>query len=354
MPKRLRLTPSRASGARKKRARTVLSEMVTRRARDTAALRASIQTYKQQVAAALGERLAPALRDGETMPDHELHLELASRCVQLAFDRLDELDDHHEIAKAQRAHLARELDRMAKQELYPQAVAVRQQIDAVFGRETGSELHTFTGKTPRTPSWLLKHVERAVFRLGSPSRILAARTSLAGGPVDLEAAGDGQIELWRRRLAEPLRRVAAVDDELSRRTAELDALSGRRKQAMQHFDAVYSESLRLVEAAFVMAGLSEGMIKSLRCNFERRRLVHWARKKRQARDGSPAPAAGASAARPAARRRPAPRALAAVSRWLRRQPLALEFSSLVVGCVVSFDSSFRQPGLPAASVFVPR
>ncbi len=49
-------------------------------------------------------------------------------------------------------------------------------------------------------------------------------------PADREAHL-GQIEYWRRQLSEPLRKAAGVDDELSRRTAELNALGGRRKQA---------------------------------------------------------------------------------------------------------------------------
>ncbi len=289
-----------------KRKRTILAEMVTRRARDTAALLASIRIHKAQVAAALGERFTPALRQGETVPDLELTLELAGRSVELAFDRLDQLDDRHFLAKADRAHLARELAHVAKQELYPEAVAVRRQIDAAFGREAGSDLHTFTGKTPRTPARLQKHIERAVARLANPNRVLPPKT-VAGEPVDREG--------WRRRLDGPLRALAVVDDHLTRRKVELAALSGQRKQAMQHYDAVYAEAFRLVEAAFLMAGIGDRMVKSLRSYTERRRLARWARKKRAARDAAPA-AVGEGEA-PA--RRPSLGAVAAVSGWLKRR-----------------------------------
>ncbi len=107
--------------------------------------------------------------------------------MQLAFDRLDELDDRHFVAKAQRAFLAGEVDRLAKQELYPQAVDVRRQIDAAFGREAGCDIHTFTGRTPRSAARLQQHAERAVSRLGNKARELPAPRTMAGGPGALTA-----------------------------------------------------------------------------------------------------------------------------------------------------------------------
>ncbi len=301
----------------KRRKRTELSEMVTRRARDTAALVASIRVHKGDVGATLGRRFAPALRSGETVPDYELSLELAGRSVQLAFDRLDELDDRHFVAKGASAQLAREVDRVAKQELYPQAVDVRRQIDAAFGREAGGELHGFTGRTPRSAERLRRHVERAVSRLGNRNRRLSVHRAMLGEPVDRER--------WQRRLEEPLRGLVAAADELGQQQAVLNAVSDERQQAMQRFDAVYSESLRFVEATFAMAGIHGQRLKSLRPTYWRRRVARWARDKRQARsDRRLAVAAVRPAeARPAetppveGRRAQGEGAFAAVSRWLR-------------------------------------
>ncbi len=316
------MSSQKTKATRRRRKPTVLSEMVTRRARDTAALVASIRVHKADVGATLNERFAPALLAGETVPDWELTLELAGRCVQLAFDHLDELDDRHFLAKSARAHHAIELDRLAKRELYPQAVAVRRQIDDAFGREAGSDLHTFTGKTPRTPARLRKHAERAVSRLGNPDRLLPPR-KVAGESLDRAChPGGGQMEHWKRRLQAPLRQLAAVDEQLSQAKAELNAVAGRRKLAMKHFDVVYAESLRLVEAAYLMAGIRGARVKSLRPYAERRRLARWARKKREARNaGQPAlpPAGqGAASARTRDRRRLPKAAFATVSRWLKR------------------------------------
>ncbi len=74
--------PMRAS-QRRKAARTELSEAVVRRERKMLALVASIRVHKAEVAATLRRCLAPALRAGEAVPDHELTLELAGRCVEL-------------------------------------------------------------------------------------------------------------------------------------------------------------------------------------------------------------------------------------------------------------------------------
>ncbi len=113
---------------RRKKARpTVLSEMIVQRCEDTMALVASIRVYKADVAAALGEQYTPALRDGETLPDYQLNLELAGRSVQLAYDRLEEIDDTYWLAKSRHAWQVRELDRLAKKELYPLFIDVRRQ-----------------------------------------------------------------------------------------------------------------------------------------------------------------------------------------------------------------------------------
>ncbi len=283
--------------------------MVTQRARDTAALVASIGVCKAEAAAVLEQRFATALRADETMPDYLLALELAGRSVQSAFDRLDELDDRHQQAKAERGGQAREVDRVAKRELYPQAVDVRRQIDAAFGREAGADLHTFTGRTPRTPSRLREHAERAVSRLGDPRRELPALLPGAGEPVDRE--------IWKQRLEGPLGELIAADERLGRLQSELNAISGRRQQAMERFDAVYAESLRFVEATLAMAGLQGQRLKSLRPRYLRRRLALWARKKREARARRSAPStAGATPARDPGSR---PGVLAALSKWLKQR-----------------------------------
>ena len=145
---------------RSRRSRTVLSEMVTRRARDTAALVASVRVHKAEVAAALGSRWMPALRQDEAMPDHELTLDLAGRSVQAAFDRLDELDDRHHFAKASCAHEGREVDRLATvvggrlRRRLELADAMARALTAVSGRFRGvaPSLASRMGATPGAES----------------------------------------------------------------------------------------------------------------------------------------------------------------------------------------------------------
>jgi hypothetical protein len=294
--------------------------MVTRRARETAALVASIRVHKAEVAARLSERLTPPLRAGEAMPDHALTLELAGRSVQLALDRLEDLDGRHHFAKAVRAHQAREHDLVAKQELYPRAVAVRRQIDAALGRRAGSELHTFSGKTPRAVDRLKRHVERAVGRLGDPDRELPPGRPAADGPVDRRS--------WKRRLETPLEKLNEADERLSRLSADLDDVAHQRRLAMQRFDAVYGDALHLAEAVYRMAGLDRQAVKSLRSYVEHRRLAHDARRKREARGGRGAGALLAEGGETATTRpmsRPSYRAAAVVGGWLRKR-LAFRWS----------------------------
>ncbi len=115
--------------------------------------------------------------------------------------------------------------------------------------------------------------------------------------------------------------MTTAGEELGRLRAEVEAVRGRRQNAMEHFDTVYAESLRMVETAFVMAGIRGQRLKSLRPYYWRRRLVDWARKKRRVRAERRAAVAGGRAGAPAARagwRLPG-LGLASVSKWLKRR-----------------------------------
>jgi hypothetical protein len=67
--------------------------MVINRIRDTMELISAIESNKAVVAAILAERYGPELRDGETLPDWVLALELTGRDLLAALKRLIELDD---------------------------------------------------------------------------------------------------------------------------------------------------------------------------------------------------------------------------------------------------------------------
>ena len=168
------------------------------------------------------------------------------------------------------------MQRLAREELYPEAVSVRRWIDAALGRKDGATLHTFTGKTPRNAEPLKLHVERAVKRLANPKHRLPARKTFGEG-VDYEA--------WRRRLEAPYRKLAEADQLRREKERQVTNLGRDRKEAMEEFDAVYAEALRYAEAALRMAGLPEKSIRGLRPYYQRRRLSKSARKKRQARAG---------------------------------------------------------------------
>ncbi len=284
--------PAGASGAtkqrrkrRKAKKRTVLPETVIRRARDTSALVSSIQVHKADVAAAIERRFSPALRDGETQPDHQLTLELAGRSVQLACDRLEDLDHAYFSARGDRILLTAEVDRVVKKELYPKFVEVRRQINAAYGRKAASELHTVTGRTPRTAALLKLHTKSAIISLGQSNSAPSSRHIIAGEPVDHET--------WKRRLEKPYAKLTDLERQLSRRRAEVNTLSHRREQAKEHFDAVYAETYGLVKAAFLLAGAGQQTIKSLHPYMRRRRMASRARKEREARAAAPASAGGA-------------------------------------------------------------
>ena len=81
---------------KKRKLKTKLSEMVLHRRRDADALVASIEAFKEPVLEGIAKRYDALLEEGETLPDFDFALDLLSREVRTAIDRLCELD--HELA----------------------------------------------------------------------------------------------------------------------------------------------------------------------------------------------------------------------------------------------------------------
>ncbi|MCP3963924.1 MAG: hypothetical protein GY719_39310 [bacterium] len=303
---------------RRKRRRDAVSRMLTHRQKDMLELVASIRSYKGRVAEALRESLAPGLREGETLPDHEISLELIGRSVERAFDRLMKLDDEYDETKNQLTATRREVKRLVRKELYPQAVSVRRAIDSAFGKPRGALIHTFTGRTPRVPDRLTTHVQRALTRLRDPKRELPA-TRLPGELVDREG--------WIRRLDKPLRELVDAKKLRGRLESEVESLHLWRQRTMNEFDTEFAEALAHVESTFRLAGLGDQLIKNLRPYYRRRRLRKRARQKRAARADRkvtplqvvPAATTETSDTPAEDAHRPSEGAVANVSKWLKEK-----------------------------------
>ncbi len=295
-----------------------LSTMVMHRIKDMMELTSSVKVYKQNLAAAVGKRYSPRLREGEALPDYVLVLDLAVRDAQAALDHLVKLDDDADDAEVDLIYLRADRDHLAKEELHPRAVVVRGAIDAAFGKQRGRSVHGMVGRTRRRPARLERQVRIAVNRLGNPKRELPP-TKNPFSFVDRQG--------WHRQLKPLHRKLVTLEKKILQHAKELEGLIVFRKRAMSEFDATYGDALRLVVAAFGMARFDRRDIKNIKPYYQRRRLSAKARKRREAR----AERAAASAASAEAAEEAAPetfRPLAAetraalsktVSRWLEKR-----------------------------------
>ena len=246
------------------RGRFRYSKRVVQAADATRALAASIEVYKDDVAAGVAKRLEGELAAGEVLPDHALSLELVGRSVERELERLRARERLYLEKQTRCAATRRASDKLARGEVYGQVKSVRQLIDAQFGKKKGFEIHRMKGKTLRKPRRLHAQATELVHALQDQGWPLP-EPLLEG----LKADRDDwlkMIEPGTERLGELLAR-----DE--------------RNKALAAFDAAHGEALRLVEATLAFAGCSPGMLKSLRSYVERRRLARRAREKRQARAG---------------------------------------------------------------------
>ncbi len=109
-----------------------------------------------------------------------------------ALDELVEADDLY-CRKAMRRQLLEKACReVSELEVYPAVRDLRQNLESLFGRKEGRELHGMTGPTRRKPKRLHPQLQDLVPRLKNQRRELPP-PRLAGVTVDPEA-WVGQVE----------------------------------------------------------------------------------------------------------------------------------------------------------------
>ena len=289
-----------------------MSVMVLHRTKDAMELLSSIRAHKPRLAAAVAERYASRLREGESLPDYALLLELAGRDVKAALKRLIELDDKVDDAELNRDSLRLERNLLAAEELYPRAVSVRGEIDLACGREEGRHFHGMRGKTRRRAPLLLEQLRLLVIRLKNGKRL----------PERKNPHARADRERWIRMLMPRYDKLAQLNAEVERlRDHAVPGLILEKNAAMKDFDATYGDALRLVTTTFRLARLHPGFIKKLKPYYQRRRLSRQAAKKRQARAAAAEAKSAPIKLRPAGRESARVAVSKTVMQWLDKHRL---------------------------------
>jgi hypothetical protein len=265
-----KLNPRKAPTVAKGRAR--LSKRVTDRTKAVDSLLSAITGFKQEAETGYRARLGAELRDGETLPDQGLALELAGRTVRTAIDKLKQADRVYCQHVATRQVLSNACQRVARDEVYPELVAVRREIEMRFGREAGRGLHGLEGSTRRKPLRIQPQVERLVRRLSEWEM-----------PEPLRPAPPGEREDWLRRLEPGSKKLTRLLKELQSSELREALLRDDRDFEMDSFDVDYAAALDYVRSVFRLAGLDTSWIWSLLPTVQRRRLKAKARQEAEAR-----------------------------------------------------------------------
>ncbi len=173
------------------------SKMVRDQFKAANALRASINTFKQEVAAGFGQLLAPELRHGETLPDHALSLDLVGRSVRSTLERLRDADHQYDMCYRELNFLSRRCKWLADR-LRPRAQQARRSIDGIYGKQQGEKIHAITGKISQNPSGLYDQVWPTLARLRDRKQPLPKPLAPGSRPIlrsallaDLEPGAQG-------------------------------------------------------------------------------------------------------------------------------------------------------------------
>ncbi len=269
-------TPSRRRRGRAKgwRKGGQYSKAFIERTRDTAALRSSVDVYKEKVATGLGQRLAPELAEGEVLPDFGLSLELLARSVESALERLRVAETEYLDRATDSAVTRRKSEKLARGELHPRVVAVRRLIESQCGRKEGRQIHGMKGRTLRKPGRLHDQMRHLAWALE------AGRGEL---PAPLLESVASKREQWLGEIKPGYQRLTRLIEEQARLQARENLAQVEKDQAIEEFDAAYGEGRRLLAANFSFAGLADKLTRLLRSYVHRRLLAREAGRKREAR-----------------------------------------------------------------------
>lgn len=207
------------------------SKRVLRRIKAAASLHGAIVTFKAHAATGFRNKLAAELRDGETMPDQILALELVDRSVQTAIGQLRRAEETYRQQATERWILNEACTLVAREETYPELVDVRRSIERRFGREAGCFFHGMEGNTRRKPGRQHPQLEHLV-------------AALERGPMPkpLRPGPPGERRGWLQQLKPGYRKLTAMLDDLREHDLREALLRDDRDFELESFDVVHAEA----------------------------------------------------------------------------------------------------------------
>ncbi len=266
-PINLRKTPTlRKSPARQ-------SKRVTDRIKATRSLLAMLESARSRAAKGFSDKLADELRDGEVMPDQGLALDLVGRSVKTALELLVKADDAYCGQATQRQLLAEACRYVASDEIYPELVEVRREIDARFGKEAGGQVHAMKGRTPRQPKALHLQLEGLVMALKGQRAL----------PQPLRPGPPGERAAWLARLETGYMKLTTMLEELQAHEIRDAALRQGRDFELESFDVVYGEALDFARAVLQLGGCAKNLTWHLLPTVQQRKLKRKARQESDSR-----------------------------------------------------------------------
>lgn len=220
------------------------SKMVTDAVKFAEIVRASVETHRGDIAAALTELLSPMLKSGEHMPDAALLLTLIARLLESRSVELSTADDLNDSELADDPPLREKRDRAADQ-VRGVLVDLRDAVATAHG-ETAPGLLGLSDPPSFDPAVLLQEGERVREKLSDPKFKLPASKRRRGIKVDLDAfATDLEPGLGDLRDA-----IGA----LRREARESEQTMSAKRRALTAYQSVLSPGVGTIVELFRLGG----------------------------------------------------------------------------------------------------
>jgi len=222
------------------------SKGVTDRQRVAKAIVAAARTHAQEVGERLQEVLAPAVQEGETLPDLVAFQNILAHHLEMRIAAIVAADEAHLVEQDDDLDPRRRRDQAAET-LHSTLVRIRAALSGAFGRDTIRELAGLQQDTALEPVVLLRQANRVLERLREPFLGLP-EAQLEGIQVDFGLLAD--------QLQPDLDNLTRAVQDVDRELRETETSLRLKDKALDAFDEAVAGIGRIVAGLDLLAGFS--------------------------------------------------------------------------------------------------
>lgn len=223
------------------------SRMVTNREKAVREVASAAREHAGRAAESIAARLAQELREGETVPNVPLFLELLSRLLARQADQLAASDEGHLGERGLRSDI-RSRRIAALSAVRKALIDIRIAFDGAYGDGATAKVFNLETVIGRDSQLALRQALRVLARLdeGLPPLPPLRVAGFEGNPLE-----------WTSTLRPAAQELGRILEEAATTKRHTQALLSVKHERLEKFDSAYAQTAQMVEAFFKFAEMPD-------------------------------------------------------------------------------------------------